>query len=901
MKILDIAGLQYFWTKIKALLSGKADDGDVVHKAGAETVTGLKTFSGEPPHATASVVHGLEIRDPSTDREQTYNVNHISQILFCDVNGNYYGGDNDHHRLGLIQFNKSSADNHNMSLAVYKRNGAIIDRAEIIVSITSDHVPFAIAPSTLASRNNGTDIVTRDWIPNDTRIVHTTGDESISGLKYFGNEYTASPNTYPANKSSALYINDVSLVKGVVPSTAARRFINLLFLDSTKRDVEHKGCLGGLSWRAPADGPTRADTDISMMCWKFVPEGDPDIRDTAAITVGYDADGVKHATAPSTSSARNNGTDIVTRDWIPNDTRIVHATGNETVAGEKTFSDNATIAKSSPMLILNDTGTNPDAHSDVYFNDASTTVACIRLYKSGNFQIGRASSAGGSWFNGGMITFTDDGSLYLRSMNAAGTLTCRLVLNAAGTLTYGGPEPAASDDSTKLATTEWVRDATGNFACNAATASKLGTSNVGSASNPIYLNAGVPTATDVRLNKCLDYLVSADGYVDIIKTYQSDNSNYRSCTVRCTNGNGYNEMLLGVHNEADGAPAGISIKNTNGSLTISASTPAASSNDSQIATTAFVKSQGYITSSGSITGTASNVTGVVAVANGGTGSSTKNFVDLSTEQNVDALKYFRQGMRVTNILDVNASNTCITRIQLTGSAPSYSDFRFQLGDSRVDDSTSYMYGCLRASPSDGMTLGTRYGSEQRWLYGPQVFLSASDGKFKLTARSGENGTSVQLIGSPNGTLTWNGQNIQTSSDERVKTPLSPVPDDVLDSWGGVEWGQFRYLDAVAEKGGAARLHLGLIAQQVSAAFAGEGLDACVYGILCHEEKAAVPERTDESGEVVSPAQDAVDLWMARYAEALCMEAAYQRRENARLKARVASLEERLAALEMKLS
>ena len=898
MKILDIAGLQYFWTKIKALLSGKADDGDVVHKAGAETVSGLKTFSGELPHATASVVHGLEIRDPSTDREQTYNVNHISQILFCDVNGNYYGGANDHHRLGILQFNKSSVDNRSIQFGVYKLNNNVIDYSSLSVGITNTDIKYATAPST-PNRDAGTDIITRDWLNgSNSGVVHTTGDESISGLKYFGNEYTASPDTYPANKSSALYVNDVSLVKGVVPSTIARRFINLLFLDSTKRDVEHKGCLGGLSWRAPADGPTRADTDISMVCWKFVPEGDPDIRDTASVTVGYDADGVKHATAPSTSASRNNGTDIVTRDWIPNDTRIVHATGNETVAGEKTFSGNAAIAKSSPALFLNDTGTNPDAHSNVYFNDASATVACIRLYKSGNFQIGRAF-AGSSWFNGGMITFTDAGSLYLRTMSGAGTSAYTLTLDAAGTLTYSGPEPAASDDSTKLATTEWVRDATGNFACNAATASKLGTSSVGDATNPIYLNAGVPTATDARLNKCLDYLANADGYVDIIKTYQSDNSNYRSCTLRCFNGNGYNEMLLGVHDEADGAPAGISVRNTNGSLTASAPTPAASSNDGQIATTAFVKSQNYITSSDSITGTASNVTGIVAVANGGTGSSTKNFVDLSTEQNVDALKYFKQGMRVTGILDVNASNTCITRIQLTGSSPSYSDFRFQLGDARVDDSTSYMYGCLRASPSDGMTLGTRYGSEQRWLYGPQVLLSASDGKFKLTARSGENGTSVQLIGSPSGTLTWNGQNIQTSSDARVKTSLSSVPDDVLDSWGGVEWGQFRYLDAVAEKGGAARLHLGLIAQQVSAAFAREGLDACVYGILCHEEKAAVPEKTDESGEVVSPAQDAVDLWMARYAEALCMEAAYQRRENARLKERLAALEERLAALEMK--
>lgn len=50
MELLDKSGLAYFWTKIKAyvagLLSSKADDSDVVHKAGDEDITGTKTFVG---------------------------------------------------------------------------------------------------------------------------------------------------------------------------------------------------------------------------------------------------------------------------------------------------------------------------------------------------------------------------------------------------------------------------------------------------------------------------------------------------------------------------------------------------------------------------------------------------------------------------------------------------------------------------------------------------------------------------------------------------------------------------------------------------------------------------------------------------------------------------------------
>lgn len=164
----------------------------------------------------------------------------------------------------------------------------------------------------------------------------------------------------------------------------------------------------------------------------------------------------------------------------------------------------------------------------------------------------------------------------------------------------------------------------------------------------------------------------------------------------------------------------------------------------------------------------------------------------------------------------------------------------------------------------------------------------------------------QLAGRPDGTLTWDGQAIQTSSDERLKTPLSAVPDAVLDAWGDVNWGQFQYLDAIDCKGETARLHLGLIAQRVKAAFEARGLDACAYGILCHEVRPAVDEETvvvdaeaftDEDG-VEHPAvthietrhEDAVDLWMVRYSEAQAMETIYQRRRADRLEARIAALE-----------
>lgn len=197
--------------------------------------------------------------------------------------------------------------------------------------------------------------------------------------------------------------------------------------------------------------------------------------------------------------------------------------------------------------------------------------------------------------------------------------------------------------------------------------------------------------------------------------------------------------------------------------------------------------------------------------------------------------------------------------------------------------TSVCYYSLVSPTAGGVQFicgGSHYGASQgAHLAAFGAANSGAPGQFRLHA--GDSTGYKRLIGKPDGTLTWDGQAIQTASDERLKTHLSAVPDAVLDAWEEVCWGQFRFLDAVERKGDAARLHLGLIAQRVKAVFEKRGLDACAYGILCHEE-----HEVAEDG-------SASDLWMVRYEEALAMEAACQRRRADRLEARIAALEERL--------
>lgn len=152
------------------------------------------------------------------------------------------------------------------------------------------------------------------------------------------------------------------------------------------------------------------------------------------------------------------------------------------------------------------------------------------------------------------------------------------------------------------------------------------------------------------------------------------------------------------------------------------------------------------------------------------------------------------------------------------------------------------------------------------------------------------------LGSP--TYQWKDLYLQNSpivsSDRRLKQDFSEVPEAVFKAWANVKFCQYRFKEAVEEKSGEARLHVGLIAQEILEAFKAQGLDATAYGIVCHDswedqyqdvEVGTKPAILNEKGEVIKPeepimerqlSKPAGDLWTVRYEEALALEAAYQR-------------------------
>ena len=136
--------------------------------------------------------------------------------------------------------------------------------------------------------------------------------------------------------------------------------------------------------------------------------------------------------------------------------------------------------------------------------------------------------------------------------------------------------------------------------------------------------------------------------------------------------------------------------------------------------------------------------------------------------------------------------------------------------------------------------------------------------------------------------------INSTSDERMKSEILDISDEVLDAWESVRWKQFHFKDAVKEKGvDKARFHTGVVAQQVAKIFTDAGIDPGKYGWYLYDSWEKVDGITDDSGNVVKHGVAAGDSYGVRYIEALCIEAAYQRRRADRLEARLARIEQKL--------
>jgi len=160
-----------------------------------------------------------------------------------------------------------------------------------------------------------------------------------------------------------------------------------------------------------------------------------------------------------------------------------------------------------------------------------------------------------------------------------------------------------------------------------------------------------------------------------------------------------------------------------------------------------------------------------------------------------------------------------------------------------------------------------------------ITLVSSDGSinFKPSNNSvrpfDDNLTSLGM-GSRRYSVVYAGTGTINTSDAEDKEEIREVDEAVTRAVRKISFKQFKFKDAVARKGAAARTHAGVIAQEVKAAFESEGLDPFAWGVLCYDEWPEEPEvRDPETGEVVQEYRPAGSRYGVRYDQLLCLKLA----------------------------
>ena len=130
---------------------------------------------------------------------------------------------------------------------------------------------------------------------------------------------------------------------------------------------------------------------------------------------------------------------------------------------------------------------------------------------------------------------------------------------------------------------------------------------------------------------------------------------------------------------------------------------------------------------------------------------------------------------------------------------------------------------VRLVDRDNHALFMRHEPSNKYMNVDGVVRPASDNAYSL----GVSSSRWSQVYAATGTI--------NTSDERSKTAIVDPEESLMRAWGKVNFKVLQFKDAFENKGESARLHCGVIAQQVIEAFASEGLDATRYGLLCYDK------------------------------------------------------------------
>jgi hypothetical protein len=192
----------------------------------------------------------------------------------------------------------------------------------------------------------------------------------------------------------------------------------------------------------------------------------------------------------------------------------------------------------------------------------------------------------------------------------------------------------------------------------------------------------------------------------------------------------------------------------------------------------------------------------------------------------------------------DSSNTQTVRIHAAG-ATYFNGGNFGIGNTNPDAKLHITAGGTNIR-IDGSTIWRQYGATDGagiHFTGGALFPANYNGNIVDNAiQFGSGGYRFTALYAVNGTIQTSDRNEKqdiedlTEAELKVAKKIKPLIK------------KFKFKDAVAKKGDAARIHIGVIAQEIEDAFASEGLDANKYGMFCEDswyevngQKAPKPE------------------------------------------------------------
>ena len=309
---------------------GKAEiavDDTVVRTSGNQTITGTKTFTSD------IVVNAPAVESPNVDLKFADTV-----VKGTTPDQDYFGGMFLYHSAGgtagslldvlmSLTGTYSSSGNMSASLRAFKPEASSGTYAEVKVVYPASGDPYVTAPTTPAAASSN-EIVTVNYLKGaNSGVVHTTGNESVGGVKIF----TGGPIFRPTGAATSSYLNisTESITAGTPPASGSDYDMGLRFIDKAGE------VLGMYKFQYDDAGDARLYMQVASPA---VGDGD-----NTSITLNFTAGGERFATAPSTRNTPASN-EIVTVDFLSkSESNLVHRTGDESITGDKNFDNTVTF------------------------------------------------------------------------------------------------------------------------------------------------------------------------------------------------------------------------------------------------------------------------------------------------------------------------------------------------------------------------------------------------------------------------------------------------------------------------------------------------------------------------------------------------------------------------------